>query len=71
MRVRLSIEGVYSSPTSGEYKESILELLKSSDHRQTPAAIWLEWTNREGGEKGVLCMCVREGGRQTTPPVHA
>lgn len=48
MRVGLSIERVYSSPTSGEYKESILELLKSSDHRQTPAAIWLTRTNMEG-----------------------
>lgn len=71
MRFGLSIERVCSSPTSGEYKESILELLKSSDHRQTPAAIWLENWNMEEREESGLCMCAREGGRQTTPPVHA
>lgn len=71
MRVRLSVERVYSSPASGEYRESILELLKSSDHRQTPAAIWLEKRNMEGREESI--MYVRSGRWQTNhaPPVHA
>lgn len=63
MRFGLSVERVYSSPTSGEYKESILELLKSSDHRQTPAAIWLEKMNM--GERREWIMYVRSGRWQT------
>lgn len=66
VRVGLSIERVYSSPTSGGYKESILEQLKSSDHRQTPAAIWLENRTTEGREEGI--MYVRSGRWQ---PNHA
>lgn len=65
VRVGLSIERVYSSPTSGGYKESILEQLKS-DHRQTPAAIWLENRTTEGREEGI--MYVRSGRWQ---PNHA
>lgn len=57
VRGGLSIERVYSSPTSGEYKESILELLKSSDHRQTPAAIWLENRFTCGGERREYYVC--------------
>lgn len=66
MRVGLSIERVYSSPTSGDYKESIFELLKSSDHRQTPAAIWLEKRIKEGREESI--MYVRSGRWQPNHP---
>lgn len=74
MRVGLSIERVYSSPTSGEYKESILELLKSSDHRQTQRRYgWRIELHMEGREGSI--MYERSGRWQPnhapTPPVHA